>query len=252
MSLSTRPQNRAVTVLHGDVQAPVFITCEHASCALPAPYQWPERDRHLVGTHWSYDLGAREVCEELAAALSATAVLAEFSRLLVDPNREEHHPDLFRAEAEGELVQLNHGLSLEERELRLREFHRPYHTAVDEALALSKAPVLLSVHSFTPLYMGEPRSMELGVLFDRNEDEALLLGAALSAELPHVAYNEPWSGRAGLIYSAESHAARFGKVALEIEVRQDLAVDPSYRKKLVTVLASHFRNTYGARQREVG
>lgn len=245
LSLGLRCDERAVTVVHGDADAPVFITCEHASCALPAPYQWPDADRRLVGTHWSYDLGAREISLELAQALGASAVLSEFSRLLVDANREEGHPDLFRNEAEGELVQLNQGLSAEERERRVRTFHRAYHDAVDSALAVSRAQLLLSVHSFTPSYMGVPRAMDVGVLFDKYEAEALQLGAALSAEMPRVVYNEPWSGRAGLIYSAESHAERFGKIALEIEVRQDLAVDPVYRAKLVAALASHIAATYG-------
>lgn len=239
-------QHPAVTVVSGAHDAPVFLTCEHASEALPAPYRWPAADRRLLHTHWAYDLGARELTLELAQALGASAVLANFSRLLVDPNRDEVHPDLFRAEAEGELVELNQNLSDGEREARLRDFHRPFHAAVDAALALSGAQVLLSVHSFTPLYMGTQRSMELGVLFDRCEAEARLLGAALSAALPNVAYNEPWSGRAGLIFSAESHAMRFGKIALELEIRQDCAVDPAYRARLVQVLAEHFRTTYGS------
>ena len=65
------------------------------------------------------------------------------------------------------------------------------------------------------------------------------MGAALARELPNVAYNEPWSGKDGLIYSAESHSRRNSRIALEIEVRQDLAVDPSYRARLVSVLAAH-------------
>ena len=43
----------------GDVRAPVFLTCEHASQRLPEGWSWPAPDRRLVGTHWAYDLGAR-------------------------------------------------------------------------------------------------------------------------------------------------------------------------------------------------
>ncbi len=240
-------EDTAFTVVKGDADAPVFLTCEHASQRLPAPWVWPEADLRLVGTHWAYDLGAREITLELAAALRATAVLAEFSRLLVDPNRAEGNQDLFRPVADGELVMLNQGLSPSERELRMHRYHRPFHQAVDQALLDVRAPLLMSIHSFTPVYEGSVRNVELGVLYDDQEEHAFALGGALARKLPNVAYNEPWSGKDGLIYSAESHSRRNHRVAPEIEVRQDLAVDPTYRARLVPVLAAHITKTFSLR-----
>lgn len=238
--------SEAVERVVGARTAPVFLTCEHASQRLPAGWSWPEPDRRLLDTHWAYDLGARELALELAHALDASAVLARFTRLLVDPNRQEEHDDVFRALADGEPVLLNTGLDDSERERRLAGYHRPYHQAVDAALAAVDAPLLFSVHSFTPLYQGERREVELGVLFNRDEADALALGAALSRRFERVAYNEPWSGRMGLIYAAERHATAHGKLALELEVRQDLAVDPGYRARLVDALAAFFRSPRAA------
>lgn len=231
----------AVEVIEGRRAAPVLLTCEHASERLPSLWQWPEHDRRLLGTHWAYDLGARALTLELAKALEATAVLSRFSRLLVDPNRDEIHDDLFRSLADGEPVLLNVGLEPDERERRIAGYHRPYHAAVDAALEASAAPVLLSIHSFTPLYQGEPRSVELGVLYNRDEEAAHALGAALAQQFANVAYNEPWSGRMGLIYAAERHAERHGRLALELEVRQDHAVDARYRAALVATVLGFFR-----------
>ncbi|HEX5656581.1 MAG TPA: N-formylglutamate amidohydrolase, partial [Polyangiales bacterium] len=208
--------------------------------------RWPEPDRRLVGTHWSYDLGAREVTLELARALNASAVLSRFSRLLVDPNRDEHHADAFRTLADGEPVLLNTGMTAEDRERRLAGYHRPYHEALDAALAAVDAPILFSIHSFTPNYQGELRGVEIGVLFDHQEREAHQLGAVLSEEFERVAYNEPWSGRAGLIYSAERHSQKHGRLALELEVRQDRAVDPAFRARLIPKLAEFFRSKLGS------
>lgn len=206
---------------------------------MPSPLQWPAADAHLVGTHWAYDLGAWELTEELSEASQCAAVLANFSRLVVDPNRPLDSPTLFRNIAEGQPVVLNQDLSAADRELRIAEFYRPYHDAVDRAVAQSSAPQLFSVHTFTPVYEGQPRSMEIGVLFDRHEAEARALADALSAAGYGVALNEPYSGKEGLIYSVDLHAQKHGRVALEIEVRQDLAVDPAYRKRLVAVLVQH-------------
>lgn len=232
----------AVELVHGSRSAPAFLTCEHASMRMPAPWQWPAADRRLLGTHWSYDLGARELTLELARELHASAVLARFSRLLVDPNRDELHPDTFRTLADGAPVALNADLAADDRERRLATYHRPYHQALDVALRAVDAPMLFSIHSFTPNYEGELREVEIGVLFNYEEREAHQLGAVLSEEFERVAYNEPWSGRTGLIYAAERHSQKHGRLALELEVRQDRALDPAFRARLVPVLARYFRS----------
>ncbi|NCQ62277.1 MAG: hypothetical protein GW913_16615, partial [Myxococcales bacterium] len=76
----------------------------------------------------------------------------------------------------------------------------------------------------------------LGVLFDREEELACEVARALEALGQPVALNEPYSGRLGLIYSASLHAEAHGRRALELEVRQDLCVDASFRAELTEVL----------------
>jgi predicted N-formylglutamate amidohydrolase len=230
-------QAEAFERVTGAGHALVALTCEHASERLPQGYALEPADAHLTGTHWAFDLGARELTLELASALVAPAVLSRFSRLLVDLNREEHHPDLFRRQAEGREVALNRALSDGERTHRITTYYRPFHAEVDVMLAESSAPLLLSIHSFTPLYEGQVRDVQLAVLFNHEQARAQALGEALRAHGFDVRYNEPWSGQAGLIYSAESHAERLGRVALELEVRQDLACDVAYRSRLVRALA---------------
>jgi predicted N-formylglutamate amidohydrolase len=230
----------AFETIMGEPDSPIFLTCEHASTRLPTLWQWPVQDTRLLGTHWAFDLGAREVVFELAEALQSSAVLSRFTRLLVDPNREEDHRDLFRGFADGAAILLNQAVTAEDRAARLARYYRPYHTAVDAALAGNRAPILLSIHSFTPLYEGVAREVQLGVLFNREERAADRLADALARQFEGVARNEPWSGRDGLIFSAESHAERHGRIALELEVRQDLATDPRYRTRLVSFLASYF------------
>ena len=146
---------------------PILLTCEHASERVPPSWEWPDQDAWLRGTHWSHDLGARELTLELAAALDAAAVLSRFSRLIIDPNRPEDSPTLFRTEAEGREVHLNtRGLDAAERRRRLDRLLRPYHAALDEVVAASSAPTLVAMHTFTDLYEGQRRSLEVGVLFD--------------------------------------------------------------------------------------
>ncbi|WP_373048722.1 N-formylglutamate amidohydrolase [Vulgatibacter sp.] len=236
-----RELDEAFEALDGDRDAPVFLTCEHASERLPDGYAWPPGDERLVGTHWAYDLGAADLVRELAEALRAPAVLSRFSRLLVDPNRPDGAATLFRAEAEGQPVGLNRQLTDAERTRRLERFHRPYHEAIHQRLAGYEAQVLFSVHTFTPVYEGQVRQVEVGVLFDTQEELAAHAARAIHAAGFVTRLNEPYSGREGLIYAAERHAAAHGKMALELEVRQDLAVRPEVRARLVDALAGFFR-----------
>lgn len=207
---------------------------------MPPGWAWPDADRRLIGTHWAYDLDAATIVSELAQLGGFGAVLSNFTRLLVDPNRELGSPTLFRPDAEGAPVALNQNLDDDERRRRIDALYRPYHDALAKRARASNAPVMLSVHTFTPEYEGDTRNCELGVLFDSKETEAHELGDALIRAGFEIEYNEPWSGKLGLMYSVEHHANANGKIGLEIEVRQDRAADDAYRRRLVEAIAAYF------------
>ena len=105
--MTTTELAEAFEIVRGGDRAPLLLTCEHASERLPEPWRWPERDLRLVGTHWAFDLGAADLTRELAARTSCVGVLSRFSRLLVDANRGEDEPSIFRDRAEGAPVALN-------------------------------------------------------------------------------------------------------------------------------------------------
>ena len=218
-----------------------LLTCEHASAHLPAPWAWSPDERVLVGTHWAVDLGAEAITRALAARLQAPAVLAGFSRLLIDANRSPSSDTLFRTRCDDVELALNRDLSPTDRERRIRCFHEPYHDAIDTRIRLYERADLLSVHSFTKVYEGgPPRTLEVGVLFDH--DEALAHGVAevLRDEGLAVELNEPYSGRGGMMYSADRHAVASGRRGIEIEGRQDIASDPVRRAAVVDALVKAF------------
>ena len=226
----------AAEVIGGRADVSVVLCCEHASERLPGRWRWSPSDARLAGTHWAFDLGAADLTRELADRLGAPAVLARFSRLLVDPNRPEDSPTLFRDVAEGLPVELNVSLREEDRVQRLAEFYRPYHAALDATVQASLAPVLFSVHPFTDEYEGQPRAMELGVLYNHEDALGLALHAHLVSDGYRALANEPYSGKDGFMHSADTHSLRHRRRAVELEVRQDLCVDPAYRARLVRSL----------------
>lgn len=228
----------AVEIARTGGETPVLLTCEHASERIPEPWRWHEGDGWLRGTHWAFDIGAAEITRELCAAWGATAVLSRFSRLLSDPNREPSAPDLVLGSAEGRSVELNRGVDRAETERRLARLWHPYHDAVEQELARVDARVVLAIHTFTPVWGGKPRDFELGVLFDLEEELAERTRAELVRAGFDTRMNEPYSGKAGLIFSAHHHATRRGNgvAALELEMRQDLAADPRARARLIAPL----------------
>ena len=231
---------RPFTRIRGRGDAALVFTCEHASNRLPQPWSWHEDDQPLIDTHWASDIGAAAFTMRLASLLDAPAVLSEFSRLLVDPNRPLDSATLFRREAEGRPVQLNAALDEEERQRRLEGFYHPYHDAVRDMVGQSSAEFVFGVHTFTAEYEGQRRSLEVGILFDEEETAAVQLVERLRAAGFDAAPNEPYSGKEGLAYSPVQHARAFGRRALEIEVRQDLVVEERFAARLAAVLADFF------------
>lgn len=201
--------------------APGFrlYTCEHASNRVPAPFRPRPADRRLLGMHWGYDLGAANVTRALVRSTPGSqAVLSRFSRLLIDPNRDPFDPTAVLVTCDDGTPSFNRAASLAERVAR---FHVPFHEAL-EAAARLRPRVLVSIHSFTPVFRGDRRAVEAGVLFDAHDDLALRLVATLQAEGLRTEPNEPYSGKAGLIYSAARHGMVADCPYLEIELRQDL------------------------------
>ncbi len=235
-AVTTPEIDEAFEIVRAGDAAPVILTCEHASERMPAPWRWSDADLRLVGTHWAFDLGAADLTRELATRMRAVGLLARFSRLLVDPNRAEHETSLFRDVAEGLPVTMNVAIAAEDREARLSKYYRPFHTAIAREVERTRAHTLLSVHSFTNLYEGKQRTLEVGVLFDREDALGAMLVDAFEDAGFRVAPNEPYSGKEGLIYSAATHAAAKNLRAVEIEVRQDLAVQSAFRARVADVL----------------
>jgi len=232
--------HRPVEEIDGDFDSPLVFTCEHASAELPEPWMWPEQDRWLVDTHWACDIGAAEFTRRVARQMNAPAALSRFSRLLVDPNRPLDSDTLFRENADGKTVHLNEALLETERRRRIERFYEPYHQAVSAMVERSRGDTVFSIHTFTDDYEGDARVLEIGVLFDEDEEPARRLIRHLEEAGFHVLANEPWSGKSGLAYSPVRHAREFGRHALEIEARQDLIVDDSFAARLAEALAAFF------------
>jgi predicted N-formylglutamate amidohydrolase len=226
--------------------SPIVLTCEHASCRLPRPLA-PRiaEERRILLSHWGWDIGAWSAASGLARRLRATAIGGAVSRLVVDLNRAAGDPSLVRTLADGVRLSWNAGVPPDRLERRLRSWHTPYHVALDDQilrrLVRGVRPLLFAVHSFTGVYEGRARDFDMGVLFDRSRNEAHLLMRNLRREGLRVRANQPYSGRAGMMYAIHRHGAHHGLPCLELEMHQDLFAPAGAAGRIAAVVARALR-----------
>lgn len=213
-------------VLNPDACSPVFLVCDHASRRFPRALGTMGLDPLARRCHLALDIGAGALTRALAERLGVTAVLCEYSRLIVDCNRQLMDPGAFLEFGDGVLIPGNRRLHRNDKELRADEIYRPYHNAIDaELVRLNEAgvePVFIAIHSFTPVMNGESRTWEMGILWDTDRVTAEIFVRDLRAAGYLVGDNEPYSGKAPQDYTIDHHAERAGLSHVGIEIRQDL------------------------------
>ncbi len=216
-----------IEVVEGSRDRGLVLIADHAGRGLPEEYgdlglPAAEFDRHIA-----YDIGVRRVTQTLARLTGAPAVMALFSRLLIDPNRGEDDPTLIRQLYDGTVIPANYPMAESERQKRIDNFYSPYHDAVSAmiasvAAASGRAPLIVSIHSFTPTMQGRPRPWHAGVLWDMDDRAVRPMIEMLSADPALVVGdNEPYDGalRGDTMYR---HAIVNGFAHVLVEIRQDL------------------------------
>lgn len=230
--------------VHGENRSSRWlITCDHATNTVPpdlgGTLGLPESD---MTRHIAYDPGAAGVTRALADALGGTALLSNFSRLVIDPNRGEDDPTLVMRLYDGSVIPGNRCVDAAERERRMTAYYRPYHDALAEFAARRDDTVIVAVHSFTRQLKGRPsRPWHVGILhaYDRRLSDPFI--AALEAEPDLVVgRNEPYPGH--LPGDAiDRHALHHGRLNTLIELRNDLiatdATQQAWGQRLAPLLA---------------
>lgn len=232
----------SLTVLGGDPSCGIILLCDHATNTLPAEYGTLGLHPGELARHIAYDIGAEGVTRAMAARLKAPAILTKFSRLLIDPNRGDDDPTLVMRLSDGAVIPGNRALDVAERSSRIARFYAPYHDAVaamvDTCLSAGVVPVIVSIHSFTPIWKGVPRPWHAGILWDKDPRLAVPLIEALAQDrLIVVGDNEPYNGalKGDTLWK---HATQRGLAHALVEVRQDLIATPQGQEAWAERLAA--------------
>lgn len=216
----------------------VCLVCEHASAEIPTSLgnlglAAPDRYAHAV-----WDPGAEALARRLSELLDAPLVVNRVSRLVYDCNRPPEAPDGMPARTERIEVPGNRNLTDADRAARVAEVYKPFHAEVSRVLdGFERFPVMVTVHSFTPVWNGVPRATEVGLLHDADPTLAVDMLAAAGAA-PRVELNMPYSAADGVTHTLRKHANARGLRNVMIEVRNDLLADDAGVERIAAALAS--------------
>ncbi|WP_170388108.1 N-formylglutamate amidohydrolase [Ruegeria atlantica] len=213
-----------VEILNGMGQGRVVLLCEHACHRIPAVYDGLGLTEADSLSHAAWDPGARSLSIELSRALDAPIVASTVSRLVYDCNRPPEAPSAMPERSEQIVVPGNAGLTQSQRDDRTTAVYEPFCAAVANVLdGRGPETVVVTVHSFTPVYFGQNRTVELGLLHD---EDSRLVDAMLDhvGRLPHrrIERNEPYGPADGVTHSLRLHALSRGLPNVMLEVRNDL------------------------------
>jgi predicted N-formylglutamate amidohydrolase len=204
-----------------------LLTADHAGRAIPRALGDLGVSAAEMMRHIAWDIGIAGVTERLAAALEAVAVMQVYSRLVIDCNRQPSVPSAFPEISEETVVPGNQGLDEAAKRARQAAIFEPYHREIAARIERRDvAPVYVAMHSFTPVYRGVARPMEVAVLYNRRPRLSVALAELLRAEGDlAVAENEPYRVSDETDYGVPVHAEARGLDYVEIEIRQDLIAD---------------------------
>ncbi|MFP7674343.1 N-formylglutamate amidohydrolase [Marivita sp. S0852] len=236
--------------LHGENRSSRWlITCDHATNTVPpdlgGTLGLPDAD---MMRHIAFDPGAAGVTRALADALGAPAILSNFSRLVIDPNRSEDDPTLLMRLYDGSVIPGNRAADAAEKERRLNAYYRPYHAALEKLAARQDDTVIVAVHSYTRQLKSRPsRPWHIGVLhaYDARLSDPFIAALEKEPDLV-VGRNQPYPGH--LPGDAiDRHALHHGRLNTLIELRNDLiethATQTAWGERLAPLLAAALEQT---------
>jgi predicted N-formylglutamate amidohydrolase len=214
-------------LVNGGGRSSCVLICEHASNRLPRALGTLGLPASELQRHIAWDLGAEQVARRLSRLIDAPLVLQRYSRLAYDCNRPPESPEAMPEISEITHIPGNRNLTPTDRLARIQEIYRPFQMAIAELLDYRAAEgvrsVVVTVHSFTPVYKGTRRTVELGILHDRDTR----LAEKLITSFPGVdaRLNEPYGPKDGVLHTLNLHAAPRGLQHIMFEMRNDLIAE---------------------------
>jgi predicted N-formylglutamate amidohydrolase len=227
-------------------RSPFLLTSDHYGRTIPRILGDLGLPASKLTRHIAWDPGIAGVADALSNHLDAHLIAQRYSRLVIDCNRPPGAPSSIPLISEATVIPGNEGLAREAAEARRRQIFDPYHRRIAEVIRRrlrdSVPTVLVSLHSFTPVYAGIARPWHIGTLYHRDTKLPPLLLKLLRDEPGLVVGdNEPYAVSDETDYTIPVHGEARRLMNSGIEIRQDLIADHAGEKQWADRLARIFR-----------
>ncbi|MEP5760682.1 MAG: N-formylglutamate amidohydrolase [Litoreibacter sp.] len=227
-----------VLQINPDGNSRIVLVCEHASPFIPPEFNDLGLHSTELKSHAVWDPGAMAIAEYLADWLDAKLVASSVSRLIYDCNRPPEAVGAMSEQSELIKVPGNTNLSTAERTRRTNTYYKPFHAAVREALEGTNDPILVTIHSFTSVFHGAKRDVELGVLHDADQRFAdLVLSMAPAHTTLRTQRNAPYGPEDGVTHTLQEHGTKLGHPNVMLEIRNDLIANEVDQTRMARMLS---------------
>lgn len=208
--------------------ATLMLSCEHGGNQVPYEFSFaldsPLARQHL-NSHRGWDPGALEAASYFAKHSGATLFHSTTSRLVVDLNRSLGNSQLFS--------RFTNPMGADHHRLILERHYHPYRTQVRETaesiIRTGAGVIHLSVHTFTPVFRGKRRRLDIGLLFDpsRPAEQSLCHHWKRNLEdsdpLLRVEMNQPYLGiDDGLTTALRNELPPSDYLGIELEINNQV------------------------------
>ena len=213
----------------------ILIIADHASNYLPKENNKLGLTNAFLNQHIAFDIGIKELSLDLSNRLKCRVIQGKYSRLLIDLNRDLDDPTVIPEIVDKKIIPGNIGLGKSELRLRIEKIYNKYHHEIDQTIKNKKVKVILSLHSFNPIFKNKRRTLEFGILSNEDKNLSSIIINQLKLQKLNVGDNKPYSGNL-IGDSMNRHGLRNKLPHALIEVRNDLLSNPTKIKGVSRLL----------------
>tara|TARA_Y100000814_G_C12308594_1_gene394277 strand:- start:39 stop:833 length:795 start_codon:yes stop_codon:yes gene_type:complete len=237
-------KNNFIFLKKKDCNIPILFCCDHASNIIPPEYNNIGLNKDILNQHIAFDIGAKKVTDILSKKFQTNCIIAKYSRLLIDLNRDPNHKNLIPINSDEISIDKNKNLSNREIKNRIKFYHKTYHKKISSVLAkmdhqFNCKTTLICIHSFTPSLKNEKiRPWDIGLLYRYDKRIYRPIKECLeSLKNLEIGDNLPYSGFDDVNYTMTYHGEKQKRPFISLEIKNDV-FEKKNKKRLKNIIDS--------------
>jgi len=220
----------------------ILFIADHASNLIPNSLKNIDLKENQLNSHIAYDLGVKELCVNLSSLLNSKYIMGEYSRLIIDLNRDISDPTLIPEIVDRNVIVKNLNLSNYEKKKRITEIYNRYHRKITTTINQNNIKALISLHSFNPIFKKKKRNIHFGILSNQDRRLSEYIIAEMKSRKLRVGDNEPYKGNL-IGDTMYKHGLKNNLHHTLIEVRNDLLSSPTKVHRVSALLKEIINNS---------